>query len=69
MGHLGKFTSTPYLVLFAILLVGISSAYAVVNITFDGSVVVIGDMDVTEEITGQTITDLDSRINTLEGNT
>ena len=58
----------PYLVFIVILLVGISSAYAVVTITFDGSVVVIGDMDVSGPITGQTITDLDSRINTLEGN-
>jgi len=58
----------PYLVFIVILLVGISSAYAVSTITFDGSVVVIGDMDVTEPITGQTISDLNSRINTLEGN-
>jgi len=58
----------PYLVLFVILLVGISSAYAVVTITFGGSVVVIGDMAVSDPITGQTITDLESRISILEGN-
>ena len=58
----------PYLVLFVILLVGISSAYAVLIMTLDGSVVVIGNMDVTGQITGQTISDLDSRISILEGN-
>ncbi len=58
----------PYLALFVILLVGISSVYAVATITFGGSVVVIGDMDVSGPITGQTISDLESRIGTLEGN-
>ena len=61
-------TKIPYLVLFAILLVGVTSAYAVITITLQGSTVVMGDLDVLGPITGQTISDLDSRISILEGN-
>ena len=61
---------TPFLVLIVILLtVVISSAYALVTITFAGDVVVTGDLDVAGPLTGSTITDLDSRINALEGGT
>jgi len=61
-------TKIPYLVLFAILLVGVTSVYAVITITLQGSTVVMGDLDVTGQITSQTISDLDSRISILEGN-
>ena len=61
---------TPSLVLIVILLaVGISSAYALITITFPGDVVVTGDLDVAGPLTGSTITDLDSRIGALEGGT
>jgi len=61
-------TKIPYLVFFAILLVGVTSAYAVITITLQGSTVVMGDLDVLGPITSQTISDLDSRISILEGN-
>ena len=61
---------TPFLVLIVILLAVVtSSAYALVTITFPGDVVVTGDLDVAGPLTSSTITDLDSRISTLEGGT
>jgi len=61
-------SKTPYLVLIVILgAVVISTAYAIGTITFDGDVEVTGDIDVSGPLTSPTITDLDSRISTLEG--
>jgi len=50
----------------AILIVGMGSAYAVITITLSGNVLVTGNLDVDGEISGQTITDLDSRVSDLE---
>jgi len=46
MGHLGRFTSTPYLVLFILLgAVGVSTAYAAITITLAADVKITGDTE------------------------
>ena len=46
MGHLGIFTSTPYLVLFILLgAVGVSTAYAAITITLAADVKITGDTE------------------------
>jgi len=72
MGHLGKFTSTPYLVLFIILgAIGVTAASAVVLVTIDnlkvtGDADVDGDLNVDGTLSGQTIEDLQAQINTIK---
>lgn len=63
---------TQYLALLAILgitgtLFGITYAPALMTITLDGNVIATNDMNVNGVISGQTISDLDSRITILEG--
>ncbi len=56
----------PTIAIMAILIVGMGSAYAVITITLSGNVLVTGNLDVDGEISGPTITDLDSRVSDLE---
>jgi len=59
---------TSYLVLFIVLIsIGVGTASALVTITLDGDVLVTGDLTVDGSTTGQTITDLDTRMTILEG--
>ena len=50
----------------AILVVGMGSAYAIITITLAGNVLVTGNLDVNGTLSGPTITDLDSRVGSLE---
>ena len=55
--ELGKFTKTPYLVLFIVLIsVGVGTASALITITLSGDVVITGFLD----MTGDKITDVGS---------
>jgi len=74
MGHLGRFTKTPYLLLFVLLATaGITTAYALGNITFDAltffkeNVQMDKDLNVDGELTGQTITGILDRLDALDG--
>ena len=63
---------TTYLILFVILgigglISGLVYAPALMTITLDGNVDITDDLDVSGEISGQTITDLNSRLSILEG--
>ena len=63
---------TSYLILFAILGIfvavsGLAYAPAISTITLAGDVIVTDNLDVSGSISSQTITNLDSRIDTLEG--
>jgi len=65
-----QLTKTPYLVLFVILIsIGVGTASAMITITLAGDVIITGNLDVSGPITGITISDLDSRLDTLEGGT
>jgi len=51
MGHLGRFTKTPYLVLFIIIgAIGVSTATAVVMVTVAGNFTVTGDTTLQGEV-------------------
>jgi len=64
--ELGRFTKTPYLVLFIILgAVGVSAAYGLITITLAGNVVVTGDLDVAGNISGPTIDNLQTQIDNV----
>jgi len=57
-------TRTPYLVLFIILIsIGVGTASALITITLAGNVIVTDNLDVQGNITGPTITNLQSQIN------
>jgi len=56
----------PTIAIISILIAGMGSAYAVITITLSGNVLVTGNLDVDGEISGPTITDLDSRVSDLE---
>jgi len=58
----------PTIAIIAILIVGTGTAYAVITITLSGNVLVTGNLDVDGTISGQTITDLDTRVTDLENN-
>jgi len=61
-------TRNGLIVLISVIFVaGAGTAYAIDTITFDGDVMVDGSLDVSGQITGPTITDLDNRIIALEG--
>ena len=63
---------TSFLILFVILGIGglvsgLIYAPALITITLDGNVDITDDLDVAGSISSQTITDLDSRLSILEG--
>ena len=65
---MGKFTSTPFLILIILFVaVLVTNSFALSSIVFAGEVIVSRNLDVAEPITGDTISDLDSRIDILEG--
>jgi len=61
MGHLGRFTKTPYLVLFILLgAIGVSTATAMVMVTISGNFTVTGDSDLQGNVgVGGTLTPVD----------
>ena len=56
----------PLMVILTLAIVGMGSAYAIITITLSGNVVVTGNLDVSGNLTGTTISDLDSRVSDLE---
>jgi hypothetical protein len=51
----------------ALIAIGVGAASDMITITLAGNVLVTGNLDVEGPITGQTIIDLESRKNILEG--
>jgi hypothetical protein len=74
MNWKNQLTKTPYLVLFIILItVGVGTASALITITLAGNVNITGDADIDGSlnvdgpITGQTITNLEDKIDSICG--
>ena len=66
MGWKNQITKTPYLVLFIVLIsIGVGTASALITITLSGNVIVIGNLDVEGDITGQTIDDIVQKFDIL----
>ena len=61
-----KISKLSTMIIMLLLVVGMGSAYAIITITLSGNVVVTGDLDVNGNITGQTISDLDTRLGDME---
>ena len=61
-----RLTKTPYLVLFIVLIsIGVGTASALITITLAGNVVVTGDLDVNEVITGDSFEYISPQIRTI----
>ena len=62
-----RLTSTPYLILFVILIgIGVGTATAVGIITLAGNVIVTGDLDVEGDILGKTIDEINQKFDLLD---
>lgn len=61
-----KLSKLSSIIIISLLVAGTGSAFAIITITLSGNVVVTGNLDVSGNITGSTISDLDTRITDIE---